>query len=229
MKFQSFLSVFAATALLGLTSCEKEKTVEETPVENANVMVIHASPTAPAVDVLVDDKKVAGPAVFGINTNYLTVKAGTRNVKVNVAGTSTSAINAPVTVAKDKNYSIFAVTDAATITPLVFTDDLTAPAAGKAHVRVIHLSPDAPAVDVAITGGAVLFPALAFKTATAFTPVNAGTYNLEIRAAGATTAVLPIPGVVFTAGKIYTVYAKGYLTPPAGNTNPLSVSVIVNK
>jgi Domain of unknown function (DUF4397) len=219
----------AVSAIVSLTGCKKDEPVVETPVvENAKVMVIHASPNAPAVDVLVDDAKALSSVPFGVASSYLTVKAGTRNIKVNAAGTSTSVINAPVTVAKDKNYSIFAGDVLSGITPVVVSDDLTAPAAGKAHVRVIHLSPDAPAVDVALVGGAVLFPNLAFKQGTAFTPVAAGPYNLEIRAAGTQNVVLTIPTQTLVAGKIYTVYAKGYLTPPAGNTNTFSVGVIPN-
>ena len=78
-------------------------------------------------------------------------------------------------------------------------------------MRFIHLSPDAPAVDIALTGGGVLFPNKAFREFTAFTPVDAGTINLEVRVAGTQTVALAIPGVTFDAGKIYTVWAKGLL------------------
>ena len=94
---------------------------------------------------------------------------------------------------------------------MVVEDNLAAPAAGKAHVRFIHLSPDAPAVDVAVTGGGVVFGNQSFEDFTAFTPLDANTYNLEVRLAGTSTVVLPLPGIVLTAGKIYTVYAKGFV------------------
>ena len=229
MKFQSFLSIFAVSAIVSLSACVKDEPVTPTPAEEkGKVMVIHASPNAPAVDVLVDDAKVLTAVPFGTASTYLSVKAGSRNIKVNATGTTSSVINASVPVAKDKNYSIFAGNVLASITPLVFEDNLATPASGKAHIRVIHLSPDAPAVDVAVTGGAVLIPNLAFKQGTAFTPLPAATYNLELRVAGTTTVALTIPNVALAAGKIYTVYAKGYLTPPAGNTNRLSVGVIAN-
>jgi hypothetical protein len=93
----------------------------------------------------------------------------------------------------------------------VFEDNNAAPAAGKAHVRVIHASPDAPAVDVAVAGGPVLFSSLAFPNAAGPSPVDAGTYDLEVRAAGTTTAALEVPGVQAQAGKIYTVLAVGLL------------------
>lgn len=45
----------------------------------------------------------------------------------------------------------------------------------------------------------------------AFTPLDAGTYNLEVRLAGTTTRVLALPNVALAAGKIYTVFAKGFV------------------
>jgi hypothetical protein len=155
------------------------------------------------------------------------VEAKSNNIKVNVSGTSTSVINADVTFEKDKNYSIFAVDSVAKIAPLVLSDDLTAPASGKAHVRFVHLSPNAPAVDVALVGGAVVFPNQSFKGFTAFAPLDAGTYNLEVRVAGTSTVALTLPPITLAAGKIYTVFAKGFLG--ATGAQELGAEIIVNK
>jgi hypothetical protein len=217
IAFLSLATIFA--------SCDK-KTVE--PVaKTAKLMVVHASPDAPGVDLLIDNaKKNTAALAFPNNTGYLDVTAGTRNIKVNATGTSSSVITADVPFAENKNYTIFAADIVSKIAPVVLTDDLTAPAAGKAHVRFVHLSPDAPAVDIALAGGAVVFPNTAFKGSTAFTPLAAGTYNLEVRPAGTTTAVLPLPNIVLEAGKIYTVFAKGLLTGSAAQA--LGATIIQN-
>lgn len=216
------LSVFVTILAMG-TSCKKEE--EKT---YANVLVTHASPNAPGVDLLIDGSKVNTSALaFPLNTGYLKAESGTRNVKVNVAGTTTTVINADLNLEKDKNYSVFAIDSVSKISAIVVADDLTAPASGKAHVRFIHLSPNAPAVDVAVTGGAVVFGNKSFKDATAFTPLNAGTYNLEVRVAGTTTVALPLPGITLEAGKIYTVFAKGFLG--GSGTEALGAQIIVNK
>ena len=150
-----------------------------------------------------------------------------RNIKVNVAGTSNSVINGNLDVEADQYYSVFAVDEVAEITALVLGDDLTPPAAGKAHVRFVHLSPDAPAVDIALVGGAVVFPNVAFKGFTAFTPLNAGVaYNLEVRVAGTSTVALVLPPVTLQAGKIYTVFAKGFLAGTGAQA--LGAEIIVN-
>ena len=116
----------------------------------------------------------------------------------------------------------------ANLSAIVFEDDLTSPASGKAHVRFIHLSPDAPAVDVAVaSSGAVVFGNVAFKQGTAFTPLDAGTYNLDVRVAGTSTVALTLPPITLTAGKIYTVFAKGFLA--GSGTQALGAEIIVNK
>jgi hypothetical protein len=223
------ISVLASVVLMSsavlFTSCKKEEDAHD----HAKVMVVHSSPDAPGVDVLVDGTKVNSAALnFPDNTAYLEVEAGTRNLKVNVAGTTTTVINADVPFTKDMNYSVFAVDSVSQISAIVLADDLTAPAAGKAHVRFVHLSPDAPAVDVAVAStGDVVFGNKAFKEYTAFTPLDAGAYNLDVRVAGTTTVALVLPTITLEAGKIYTVFAKGFLG--GSGAQALGAQIIVNK
>jgi Domain of unknown function (DUF4397) len=210
-----FLSILAVAAVaVTFTSCDKDDDDDSTtpPASKSNVLVTHASPDAPGVDLLVDNVKVNSAALeFPDNTGYLEVNSGTRNIKVNVAGTSTSVINADLTFENTKSYSIFAVDSVASISALVITDDLSAPASGKAHIRFIHLSPNAPSVDVALDGGAVVFGDYEFKEYSAFTPLDAGSYDLEVRVAGTSTVALDLPAITLQSGKIYTVFAKGFL------------------
>ncbi|GEO02508.1 hypothetical protein AAE02nite_01720 [Adhaeribacter aerolatus] len=226
-KWLKLLSLVIFPALF-LTACDDDDDNDGMSAQ-ARVMVIHASPNSPAVDVLVDDKKVNSAGLtFPNNSGYLDVTAGQRNLKVNAAGTATSVINANANLEENKSYSVFAINILANIEALVLTDNLTAPASGKAHVRFVHLSPDAPAVDIAVKNGPVLFSNRGFKSATDFTPVDAATYNLVVRLAGTNTVVLDLPGVALQNGKIYTVFARGYAAPLAGNTNTLGAQVIVN-
>jgi len=174
------------------------------------VRVIHASPDAPAVDVWVDGAKAFSGVAFKDATAYAPLTAGDHAVKVVPAGeTEPAVIDATLTLADDKDYSVVAVGKLADIEPLVLEDNNAAPAAGKAHVRFVHASPDAPAVDVAVKGGPVLFSNVPFKGVGAYTPVDAGTYDLEVRLAGTDTVALAIPGAKLDAGKVYTAWALG--------------------
>ncbi|MBL7765889.1 MAG: DUF4397 domain-containing protein [Chitinophagaceae bacterium] len=225
MKMKLGLS-FMALLLLALGSCTKN--TDTNGMMYANVNVTHASPDAPGVDLLVNDTKVNASALgYPNSTGYLQVEAKSNNIKVNVAGTATTVINATLLFEPGKNYSIFAVDSVSKISPLVLSDDLSAPASGKAHVRFVHLSPNAPAVDVAVVGGPVVFSNQSFKDATAFTPLDAGNYNLEVRVAGTSTVALTLPTISLAAGKIYTVFAKGFLG--ATGTQELGAQIITNK
>ncbi len=194
----------------------------------ARVRVVHASPDAPAVDVYADDAKVLTNVAFKGSSDYLSVPSGPHNFKVFATGANPASdapvIDADATLGVGKDYTVVAIGKLAEIKPLVLVDNNAAPAAGKAHVRVVHASPDGPAVDIAVKGGAVLVPNLAFGKDAGPLPVDAGTYDLEVRAAGTTTVALPVSGVTLTAGKIYTIFAVGLLN----GTPKLEALPIVN-
>ena len=188
------------------------------------VRVIHASPDAPAVDVWVDGAKAFSDASFKDATAYAPLTAGEHKVQVVPAGqTEPAVIDATLTLAEGKDYSVAAVGLLADIEPLVLEDNNAAPAAGKAHVRFVHASPDAPAVDIAVKGGPVLFSNVPFKGVGDYTPVDAGTYDLEVRLAGTDTVVLPLPGVKLDAGTVYTAWAMGLAAGEPALTAVLTV------
>jgi hypothetical protein len=65
-------------------------------------------------------------------------------------------------------------------------------------------------VDIAVAdGGPVLFSNVAFKGVGDYLPVDAGTYDLEVRLAGTETVALSVPGVALADGTVYTIFAMG--------------------
>lgn len=79
------------------------------PAGQAALRVIHAAPDAGNVDVLVNNKVVLSNVPFGAISSYLVIPAGTYDVKVNAAGTSTTAIEASVTATAGSIYSAVAI------------------------------------------------------------------------------------------------------------------------
>jgi LPXTG-motif cell wall-anchored protein len=211
----------------------------------ARVRVVHASPNAPAVDVWVNDGKAFTNAPFKGITDYATLDTGTYNVKVVPTGaTEPVVIGADLTL-EAKDYTVVAVGLLENIEPLVLVDNNSAPATGKAHVRFVHASPDAPAVDIAVKDGPVLFGNIAFKGVGDYSPVDAGTYNLEVRLAGTNTVALDVPGVTLNDGTVYTIFAMGLaggepaltavpsvdamptIMPETGGVSPTSMYVMI--
>jgi hypothetical protein len=92
-------------------------------------------------------------------------------------------------------------------------------ASGNAMIRVIHGSPDAPAVDVFANGGKVAaLSNLAFGHITSYVAVPAGTYSIKV-CATADNTVCPIGPVdlTFAAGKSYTIAASDLLAQIKAN------------
>ncbi len=178
--------------------------------EMARVRVVHASPDAPAVDVWVAGNIAFSNAPYKGITDYAALDAGTYNVQVTPTGaTEPVVINADLPLAAGTDYTVVAVGQLADIEPLVLTDNNSAPAAGMAHVRFVHASPDAPAVDIAVAGGPILFSNIPFKGVGDYLPVDAGTYDLEVRLAGTETVALSVPGFILNADTVYTIFAMG--------------------
>jgi hypothetical protein len=97
----------------------------------------------------------------------------------------------------------------APLTAVVAVDDTGSPEAGQSWVRVLHASPDAPAVDVKVDDADVLTN-VAFGTISDYLPVPAGTYNIKVCAAGTATCVIDAD-LTFADGARYTVAATNEL------------------
>lgn len=203
--------------------------------QNAMVRVAHLSPDAPNVDVWINGAKVEAliNVPFKAVSKYLSLPAGEITVWVVPTGkTEPKVVDAKLKIEAGKMYTVAAtglLSPAAgqqKFAPVVIVDTLPTLASGKTAVRVVHTSPNAPAVDVALKGGAVLIPALAFPKESSYLVLDGGSYNLEVRAAGTTTVALPLDGVKLEAGKIYTVFAVGLL---GDAKSPLGVVVAVDK
>ena len=175
----------------------------------ARVRAVHASPDAPAVDILVNDGVAFSNAPFKGITDYAALDTGTYNIKVVPTGATDPVVIEADLPLEAKDYTIVAVGLLENIEPLVLIDNNSAPAAGKAHVRFVHASPNAPAVDIAVKGGPVLFSNVAFKEIGDYLPVDAGTYDLEVRLAGTSTVALAVPDLALQGGTVYTVFAMG--------------------
>jgi hypothetical protein len=177
----------------------------------SQVRVVHASPDAPAVDVMVDGARAIANLAYGESVGYVDLPAGSHEVAVVPAGAGPEAavLAATLDLAADKAYTVMAVGQFANLAPLVLVDERAGPAGDQAWVRFVHTSPDAPAVDVAVVGGPTLFSNVAFGEASAYLPAPAGTMDLVVRPAGTDTDVLTVPGVTLEGGKVYTVAAIG--------------------
>jgi len=226
---RKFLAVTLAALVAASTACSDDN---NSPSSNAQVRVVHGSPDAPAVDVLVDGAKVLDSVTYKVASGYLAVPSGSRNVKVNLYSTATSVINADVVLSKDASYTVIAVNTAAAIEPLVLMDDLASPAAGNVKVRLVHGAPSVGTVDIYVTApGANLAAAtptltdVPFKGASGYLEVPAGDYQVRITPAGTKTVAIDTGTLTLAAGQIRT----GIAVEAPGGGGPLSALLLADK
>lgn len=227
-----FTALNRAAVLLGALAaggCEDDPVA---PAGEAQVRVVHASPDAPSVDVLVDDATVLSNVPFKAASDYLAVPSGSRNVKVRVSGTSTVVIDANATVGDGRAYTVLATGAASSIAPLVLEDDLTDPAAGNIKLRLVHASPTAGNVDIYVTSTdasiAALQPTVAnvpFRGASAYLQAPAGTYRVRITPVGTKTVAIDANNVTLAPGQIRTAVALD----AAGGGTPLGAILLADK
>lgn len=184
--------------------------------DGGRVRVVHLSPDAPNVDVLVDGSVALSDVALGDVSDYLALASGTYTVTITAAGDpETVAFDGEIALEEGTDYTVAAIGELSeeTFRPLVLVDDTRRPASGIAYLRVVHASPDAPAVDVTLFGGRLpLVKDVSFGDATDYLALPAGEYTAEIRPAGSDDLVGTVE-VELAEESAYTAFANGYLTP----------------
>ncbi|MFN8623251.1 MAG: DUF4397 domain-containing protein [Chloroflexota bacterium] len=212
----TFLAGIAAVSLLALSAIGVgAQSPSAAPAgDSAWVRVLHGSPDAPAVDIYADGAEVLSDVPFGVISDYLQVPAGEHQIQVFAAGADPmkdkAVIDAALTFEAGTKTTVAATDKLANITPQVIAD-APAPVADSAQIRVVHLSADAPAVDVAPDGGDPIVTNLAYPNATDYLTVPAGSYDLEVRPTGSKDVALQLDPITLEAGNSYTAFAIGSL------------------
>jgi len=199
---------------------------------NSKIRFVHASPDAPQVDLTLTDGTVLfGNVEFNEALNFINVAATSYDLQVRAAGTNTVVLSfGDVALSSGTNYSIFAtgLLGDGSLTATVAVD---APGNGStslnlvpatAELRVAHLSPDAPNVDVFVDGVRVLQD-VPFTAVSGYLEVPSKTQRVEVFVAG--TSMNPVIDATLTwlPGEAYTVAATGLV-----GSNDLSPIVLAD-
>lgn len=180
--------------------------------QSARVRVIHASPDAPNVDVYVNGNRILQDVPYKQVSNYMSLPAGRYQVDVYPTGDMVSTvISRKVDVEPGKSYILVAGGTLDKIRLLTFENQPQVPS-GETKVRFIHLSPDAPAVDIAVPKGDVVFPNVSFRQATNYLGLSPMTVDLEARVAGTKNVALSLPKLQLLPNTTYSILAIGLVS-----------------
>jgi len=192
-------------------------------VNEAFIRVLHASPDAPPVDVFIDGSKAIDDLAYGMLAGYMPITAGKHKIEVFPANkTKNPVISVSMAFADDTFSTFAAVGKVANIEPLIIEDYEDKVPKNQALVKFVHMSPNAPAVDITLSDGKKLFTNISFKQVTDYIMLSPGEYVLQARLSGTNTIVLNAPKISLQGGVPYSIYAIGL----AGSMPPLTVVLV---
>ena len=187
------------------------------------IRVFHASPNSPAVDVYANGNLIVKNLAYKELSQYLPVPPGNYNIKVYPSGQMTKpVINTNVFIPKNTVFNVAAIGTLPNISLLPIPEPITANNSGKACVRLVHLSPNAPAVDITLADGTKVFNNIPYKDITDYVYVPRGTYTFKVSPTGTDNIVLTVPNVKLNSNNYYTIYAVGL----ASKSPPLEVIAV---
>ena len=196
--------VFFLTLILMASGCGSS---------NAQLRALQASPDETnGLNILVDGNTLFSAVALGAPTGYTSVSSGSHHLQVEVPGSTTPVIDETISLGGGGHYTFMTANFASSLTPVLLSDDKTAPSSGEVNIRAVHAGAGIGNVDVFILGpgnspiGAT--PAitnLAFGAASSYQSLAAGSYEIFFNAAGGTTTYVDTGSLSFTAGQNRTI------------------------
>ena len=217
----------AALAVLVLPQARPAAAQEGEDVEtDATIRIVHASPGAPDLDVLLDGQPLAQAVPYGGATDYVPLTPEEHQLQVVPAGQTAEAavIDQDLDAESGRAYIFVVRGPLDEIEGESYEVNLDAIEPGKARARVIQAAPDAGEIDVAVTGGDTLFEGVGFEDATDYQEIDPGTYSFDLR--GEEDRVLAtVPDVTIEQGQVYDIVALGQVSDQSLQLLPLVTSV----
>jgi Domain of unknown function (DUF4397) len=188
----------------------QEATPTVTGVPDATVRVVHASPDAPAINVLVDGQQIAQDLAYGTATEYAPLSPGDHHVQVVLTNGHAPIIDQTVTFEGWASYILEVVGQFANIQLVANAVDVSPTSPGEARLRFVNAVPNGPALSLGTVGSEIgLAIDIGFPNASGYLTTGAGTYDLEVRNADSEETLASVPGFQFAAGHVYDLYALG--------------------
>jgi hypothetical protein len=194
---------------------------------NACVIFLQASSDTGAVDVYVDGVLAVPHVAFAALGDYVPVASGQRRIQLTPSGAplSDALIDTRLTFADGVPYEVAAIGRRADLRLQALPVNTAPLSDNTSRLRVVQASPDAPAVNLAFTGGSPILRNVAYPTASQYVDVAAGTYDMRALASDSGNLVVPLPGTVLAPNRVYSIYIAGLVAD--ATLTPIIVPVFV--
>lgn len=226
---KTFYTFLAIAAISFLPACKGG----DTPTVNVGtISVFNASPTLATYDVYLNDLKFNTVALpLGGGVKYTQITPNTYTAKFTVAGSSDAVYTkSGLSISNNSFSTLYLVGTPGNFDGLFIADNFGTPAADKAYVRFINLSPDAPALDLAVKDAtSSLVTNKAYKQHGEFTATAPEATVFTLKETSSGTVKTTLESATLKAGFFYTIIARGKITPANGSERAFSGQVILHQ
>lgn len=243
MRYLSLLPLAFTALLASCSSKDKGNTPAPQPaVSQGYLRIVNNLSEAPTsqvsqgpIQLQVDGKPLGPEAAVATAAAYQPVPVGEHQVQIILP--SASGLHyisfSKLPVVKDQHYSLYTFTGSGSGSQLaqVVPEEATlpVPAAGKAQVRILNLSPEQIPVRIEEPSAATPLTAnLAAGDVTPYQSLDARIYTLLATRTNGTQAPLFTQAVALTAGKAYTLVLRGSEYPYAVAPEKLALDVVAD-
>jgi hypothetical protein len=185
---------------------------DETAEADATLRVVHASPGAPEVDVLLDGQMLLQGLAYGTASNYATITPEEHRLQVVPTGQTADAavVDETIDAAPGQAYLLAVFGLLNDIGGDIYDVDLSEIEPGNARVRLINFSPDAGEIDLLETGGDEWFGDVDLGGASDYQDIAPGTYSADVRGEE-DRVLLTVSELPFEETRVYDVVVLGQI------------------
>jgi hypothetical protein len=176
--------------------------------------VLQASPDeTTGLNFLIDSNTLFSNVALDTPSSYASVSAGSRHLQVEPTGSTTPVIDETISLNGGTHYTLLTTNYASNITPVLLTDDTTAPASGDFNIRIVNAGVGAGTVDAYIVNPGTIpgsvaptNTAITFGGATSYQSLSAGSYEIFFTLTGVPSVIYVDTGsLTFGSGQNRTV------------------------
>lgn len=177
---------------------------------NSFIRITNVSPNSPGLDVYANGILLIANISYKQMSPYIPMVPGGYNIRVFPTGTTTNPlIDMNMLIPESTAFNLAIIGRFPDISLLPIQEPATGQNFGRPCIRFAHLSPSAPAVDIAISQSNKLFTNISYKNVTDYVCLPTGTYTFQVSPTGTNNPVLTIPDVQLNADTYYTLYIIG--------------------
>jgi hypothetical protein len=167
--------------------------------------IVHLLPSFSPIDVYLDGKLFYSGLRYQGVSDYMSVRPGNHRIIFCTIGRRSRPIYYKTLFIPRRGIVSMVVHGLSTGPDVIVLDDKTTVPTGRSKVKIVHLAPYIPAVDL-LAGRWMWFNEIIYQEASEYIPIPAGRETLTLRASETKHIIFTLPNAYFGRNRAHTVY-----------------------